>query len=85
MCCPSLRGNPHDGSGSPTSPLGTEVGTCPRTKGDRLVTVPNLQLIDPPSCDLPAPCSFGVHDWVTKRNDEHEDYQLCVRCGQRIE
>lgn len=33
--------------------------------------------------DLPDPCSFGVHDWVTKRNDEREDYDVCLRCGQQ--
>lgn len=42
------------------------------------MTSPNPEL-----ADLPDPCSVNVHDWVTKRNDEHEMYDVCLRCGQQ--
>lgn len=68
-----------EGGGSANLPLGTQRGPDP-LEGERTVSAPNLQLED-----LPDPCSFGIHDWVTKHNADRENHQLCVRCGQRIE
>lgn len=48
------------------------------TSGGRLVSVPEPQLTD-----LLDPCLVGLHDWVTKRNDDHETYDVCLRCGQQ--
>lgn len=42
-----------------------------------------MSMPDPELADLPDPCSDGVHDWVTKRNDQHEMYDVCLGCGQQ--
>jgi len=58
----------------------SEAGYSPATTHDlgRAVTIP-----DPHLSDLPDPCSAGVHDWITKRNDDHESYDVCLRCGSQ--
>lgn len=42
------------------------------------VSIPDVQLND-----LPELCSAGVHEWVTKRNDGQDIYDVCLRCGQQ--
>ncbi len=37
-----------------------------------------LQVTHPPKS-----CSVGSHQWITRRNDVGDHYELCVGCGKQ--